>query len=59
MTKKQAIARKLAWQQALSDNRVIRYEDGRLTSYPTIERRDAALSEARKAGIPVSVVTLY
>ena len=57
MTKKQkAYARRDAWTVALKDGRVVRHEDGRLISYPTITARDAALFEARSAGLRASVV---
>ena len=57
MTKKQeAHARRNAWTAALKGGRVVRHEDGRLVSYPTTAARDAALSEARSAGLRASVV---
>lgn len=50
ITKKQAAERKAAWSLALAEGRVLRHivgiypERATLTSYPTIEARDAALA---------------
>jgi hypothetical protein len=57
VTKKEARARKAAWQQALSEGRVVRYNEGlTLVSYPTMAARDKALSEAKAAGVPAAIV---
>lgn len=44
MTKKESYARKEAWSLALKEGRVVRYDEFTMTSYPTIEARDAALA---------------
>ena len=55
MTKKEYKARKLAWQQALADGRVVRYVDS-LTSYPTVAMRDVAIAKAAQGGIVGEIV---
>jgi len=54
--KQKAIDRKDAWTAALKEGRVVRHEDGRLMSYPTIAARDAALSEAHGYDLEASIV---
>lgn len=57
MTKKEAKVRKLAWNVALAEGRVLKYDAGKqLTSYPTIEARDTALAQAKAVGFPCEVV---
>ena len=56
MTKKEYKARKAAWQQALTEGRVVRFAENSLTSYPTIEMRDAALAKAALGGIRGEIV---
>ena len=43
--KRDTRARNAAWRQALAEGRVLRH-GATLTSYPTIEARDAALAKA-------------
>jgi hypothetical protein len=59
MTKKEYAARKLAYNTALWEGRVLRFFNGQShQSYSTVERRDAALVEAKAAGIPCEIVTV-
>lgn len=53
-----AYAQKDAWTKALRDGRVIRFfgNGDRLVSYPTIEMRDAELTEAIAAGIEAEII---
>lgn len=58
MTKKEYVARKLAWRTAIAEGRMLRFAGGAyMTSYPTIEARDAALALATQSGIPCEVVS--
>jgi hypothetical protein len=60
MTKKQAHrAANEAWRLALAERRVIRVGprgNRSLVSYPTVEKRDAAIGEARHAGMEPEIV---
>jgi hypothetical protein len=58
MTKKEAIARKAAWSAALKEGRVVNFVGMRLTSYPTVERAQAALTDAHKNCIKAHIVTV-
>ena len=49
-TKKEAIERKVAWNRALIEGRVVRYNDGlTMTSYSTKEKAEAAARELEGA----------
>lgn len=56
VTKKEAAARKAAWTLALAEGRVVAFKNpitkatDFLTSYPSIEARDAAVAKAKAGG---------
>ncbi len=59
MTKKEALTRRAEWDRALSEGRVIRYNDGAsFTSYRTLAERDLALVVAKAQGITAEVVSM-
>jgi hypothetical protein len=51
MNKKQARAQKAAWQAALIEGRIVRWNENTMTSYPTIEMRDTAIAKNAAGGI--------
>jgi len=57
MTKKEAKARKEAWNKAIDEGRALRFGNGQyFKSYPTIEACHAALAEAKAAGFPCNII---
>lgn len=59
MMKKEAIARKAAWQRALAEGRVVRHDDGmRLTSYVTAEAAQREVEVARSVGLKAEIVVV-
>ena len=56
VTKKEARAAKASWALALVEGRVLRYCDGSLTSFPTVEARDAELKDL-DPGVAEVVIT--
>ena len=57
MTKKEARERKAAWQQALLDGRVVRYNDGmELRSFPTVEAAETFRKAMRAQDVDASIV---
>lgn len=59
MTPRKAAAKRADdWARALKDNRVVKYDDLRMVSYPTREMRDDATTEATKAGIPWAIIVV-
>lgn len=56
MTKKQAKARKLAWQKALAEGRVVRFDNVSLTSYPTVDQANVAVKRIVDAGLNGEIV---
>lgn len=57
MTKKEAKARKEAWQRALNEHRVVSINHGeQFREYTTAEHASRAVTEALKAGMPAKVV---
>jgi hypothetical protein len=55
MGKRAMISRNKAWRLALAENRVIKTNDS-LTSFPTIEMRDARIVDLNAAGLPWAIV---
>jgi hypothetical protein len=59
MTKKEAKARKAAWQLALAEGRVVNWNDGfSLTSYATVEQAQQALATIIANGLSAHIVQI-
>jgi hypothetical protein len=56
MTKREYRAARAEWTKALAEGRILRVGNT-LTSYPTIEARDAAIAKIERGGVTVSIVT--
>ena len=55
MTRKESIAQHVAWSKALEEGRIVRFEDGKFVSFPTVERARQTVVTAREQGINASI----